>query len=309
MGDPSKTIVLAGSGRSGTTWMGNIIAADWSFRTVFEPFDARKVPEAKAAGILLRPYCSLEEECPALYNFTQRALAGKLRSKWVDRQGRRFWARRFLLKTIRATLLLAWIDENFHPPIVYLIRHPGAVIVSRCLSGWESHLDAFLSQPALMRDYLSPYKDAIESAKTEVQKNTVMWCVENVIPLNQLPHYDWILCTYEHLYTEPLKETRRLLSRLGLKETRARLRAVRRLSHVTRKESALRVGGNILTEWKEKLAPKDMADMTAILREFGIELYTVDEPFPNQEIYASLQKTGVEGLATKNQRSYERLQW
>jgi len=292
MGDPSKTIVLAGSGRSGTTWLGNIIAADWSFRTIFEPFDARKVPEAKAAGIPLRPYCSLGEGCPTLYNFTQRALAGKLRNRWVDKQGRRFWAWRFVLKTIRATLLLAWIDENFHPPIVYLIRHPGAVVASRCHSNWETHLDVFLSQPTLMRDHLSPYEDVIKSAGTEVQKHTVMWCIENVIPLKQSPHYDWIFCTYEHLYTEPLKEAHRLLSRLGLKETRARLRAIQKLSHATHKESALRTGGSVLTEWKKELPAKDVADMKAILREFGIALYSVDEPLPNQEIYASLQKSG-----------------
>jgi hypothetical protein len=292
MGDPSKTIVLAGSGRSGTTWLGNIIGADWNYRIIFEPFDARHVPEAKAAGIPLRPYCSPGEECPALYDFVQHTLAGKLRNRWVDKQGRRLWAWRFVLKTIRATLLLAWIDENFYPPIIYLIRHPGAVVASRCRLGWESHLDVFLSQPALMRDYLSPYKDVIKSATTEVQRHTVMWCMENIVPLRQLPRYDWIFCAYEHLYTEPLQETHRLLSRLGLKETRARLNAIGRLSHVTHKESALRKAGNILTGWKKDLSAQDIADMTAILRDFGIELYSVDEPLPNQDIYTSLQKSG-----------------
>ncbi len=300
MGDPSKTIIVAGSGRSGTTWLGDIIAADWSFRTIFEPFDARKVPEAKAAGISLRPYCSLREECPALYNFTQRTLAGKLRNKWVDKQGRRFWARRFVLKTIRATLLLAWIDENFHPPIVYLIRHPGAVVTSRCRLGWESHLDVFLSQPALMRDHLSPYEDLIKSAETKVQKHTVMWCVENIVPLKQLPHYDWIFCTYEYLYTDPLQETYHLLSRLGLKQTRARLNAIRKLSHVTHNESALKTGGNILTEWRKNLSVQDIADMTAILHEFGIALYSVDEPFPNQDVYAGLQNRGKKSCNQKS---------
>lgn len=296
MSDPSKTIVLAGSGRSGTPWLSDIIAAAWSFRIIFEPFDARKVPEAKAAGIPLRPYCPPGEECPGLYNFTRLALAGKLRNRWVDQQGRRFWAWRFLLKTIRATLLLAWIDENFHPPIVYLVRHPGAVVASRCRLGWESHLDVFLSQPALMRDYLSPYEDLIKSAKTEVQKHTVMWCVENIVPLEQLSRYDWIFCTYEHLYIDPLRETHRLLSRLGLKQTPARLNAIRKLSHTTHNESALKTGGNILTEWKKNLSAQDIADMTTILREFGINLYSVDEPFPNQDVYVGLQNRG-KGLA------------
>ncbi|MEM8863884.1 MAG: hypothetical protein AAGD96_36710, partial [Chloroflexota bacterium] len=40
-----KTIVLAGSGRSGTTWLGNIISANPNVGILFEPFDNRRVPD------------------------------------------------------------------------------------------------------------------------------------------------------------------------------------------------------------------------------------------------------------------------
>lgn len=311
MGDPSNTIVLAGSGRSGTTWLANVIAADLSFRTIFEPFDARHVPEAGAAGVSLRPYCSVGEKCPELYAFTRLALAGKLRNRWVDQQGLRlrrfhkfgtlrlhqlwlprFWSWRLVLKTVRATLLLEWIDANFHPPIVYLIRHPAAVVTSRCRLGWETHLELFLSQPKLMHDYLSRYRGTIESAKTEVQKHTIMWCVENLVPLERLSYHDWIFCTYEYLYIEPLKEICQILSRLGLKLTRRRLNAINKLSHVTRRKGELKTGEGIAAKWRETLSAKDINDIKVILREFDINLYSVDEPLPNHDVYASLQGLG-----------------
>jgi hypothetical protein len=292
VGDPSKTIILAGSGRSGTTWLGDIIAADWCFRTIFEPFDARKVPEARAADISLRPYCSPEELCPNLYYFTQLALAGKLHNPWVNQQGRRPWAWRLLLKTIRTTMLLGWIDQHFHPPIVYLIRHPGAVVASRRRLGWESHLDVLLIQPNLMQDYLSPFKEVITSAKTEIQKHTVMWCVENMMPLKQLAHYQWLFCVYEYLYLEPEKEATRILSGLGLKETSSRHQAIHKLSHVTHEQSALKIGKDILIEWQQDFSAHDLADMSAILRDFGMELYSFEDPLPNHKIYLQVQKEG-----------------
>jgi hypothetical protein len=292
VGNPSKTIILAGSGRSGTTWLGDIIAADWRFRIIFEPFDARKVPEAKAAGISLRPYCSPQESCLDLYHFTQRVLAGKVRNPWVDQQGRRPWAWRLLLKTIRTTLLLGWMDEQFHPPIVYLIRHPGAVVASRRRLGWETHLDVLLAQPNLMRDYLGPVKQIIEAARTEVQKQAVMWCVENMVPLNQLAHYPWLFCTYEHLYQEPEKEAGRLLRDLGLKETPARRRAIHKLSHVTQEQSALKTGKDVLTAWQQEFSAQEVADMAAILCSFGLDLYSFESPLPNPDVYLRLQKKG-----------------
>lgn len=297
MSDPSKTIILAGSGRSGTTWLGDIIAADWRFRIIFEPFNPRKVPQAKAANISLRPYCSPQEPCPGLYHFTQLALTGKLHNSWVNQEGRRPWAWRLLLKTIRTTLLLAWIDEHFHPPIVYLIRHPGAVVASRRRLGWESHLDVLLAQPNLLQDYLAPFKNLIEAARTETQKHTIMWCVENMVPLSQLAHYPWLFFAYEYLYLEPEKEAQRLLAGLGLKETPARRKAIHKLSHVTGEQSALKTGKDVLTEWQQEFSAQEVADMKAILGDFGLDLYSFESSLPEPDVYQRLQKKVDHGVA------------
>ena len=42
-GDPGKTVFLAGTGRSGTTWLAGLINHDQSYRDVFEPFHPGKV--------------------------------------------------------------------------------------------------------------------------------------------------------------------------------------------------------------------------------------------------------------------------
>jgi len=43
--DPRKSILLAGTARSGTTWLGDLIASQIHCRILFEPFNPDFVPE------------------------------------------------------------------------------------------------------------------------------------------------------------------------------------------------------------------------------------------------------------------------
>ena len=75
-------------------------------------------------------------------------LSGKIGNEWIDQdRGRLNSARdsgKILVKDIRVNGLLGWIDKNFHCSIVYIIRHPCAVIASRLKLKWETHIEAFL---------------------------------------------------------------------------------------------------------------------------------------------------------------------
>lgn len=269
--DPSRTIILAGSGRSGTTWVGNIIAANPGFQVIFEPSDFRRVPEA--ACLPLFPYARLEGAYPHWEIFFRDVLSGRVRNSWTDREGKRWWARRFLIKEIRANLMLGWIDRTFHPKIVYMTRHPCAVVLSRMKLKWETHLDVFIDQKQLVADYLDPFMGIIRGARTDFQKQAVMWCVENLVPLRQLPNHPWVFCTYEHLYCSPEVETRRILAELGLRHTWFTQRAIKRISVVTRPDSSVQSGQNPLVEWQNELSHADIADILAIIHAFGITLY------------------------------------
>ena len=50
----ASPIVLAGSGRSGTSWLLNILTLDYNYRAIFEPFNWLQVPIAsKFSNIFL----------------------------------------------------------------------------------------------------------------------------------------------------------------------------------------------------------------------------------------------------------------
>ena len=45
------------------------------------------------------------------------------------------------MKIIRGNLLLAWLVRNFEFPVLYLLRHPCAVVASRLRWNWPCDLD------------------------------------------------------------------------------------------------------------------------------------------------------------------------
>lgn len=274
-------IVLAGSGRSGTTWLGNIIAASPTVGILFEPFDRRRVPDA--ALFPLRPYARPDGHYAAWEPVVGQILRGEIRNEWINREGKSWWERKRLIKEIRANLMLGWLSEKFDPRVVFTIRHPCAVVLSRMKLQWDTHLDCFLEQPELVEDYLEPYLDIIEGAETAVEKHAVMWCVENLVPLKQLPLYDWVFCTYEQLCTDPEAESRRILLKLGLRNSIFSRRAIRRVSTVTRAGSWINSNRNPIMEWQHELPAQDTRLILDIVAQFGINLYDA-QPMPHLDV-------------------------
>lgn len=292
--DPSQAIILAGSGRSGTTWLGNIIAANPNVRIIFEPFDYRRVPDA--AHLPLRPYARPQAEYPDWSAFVHRVLCGQVQNEWINRQGNYWWTSRRLIKAIRANLMLAWMDHMFQPQIVFMTRHPCAVVLSRLKLKWQTHLDVFLQQPQLMADYLDPYVDLIRGAQTPIQKHAVMWAVENLIPLKQLPAHNWVFCTYEELVHNPDAQAERVLDALGIQKSWFTRRAIKRVSMVTRPDSALLSGRDPLTVWQYELPGEDIDEILKIVHAFGINLYGLETmPHVKTPLRGHVDPTGVQG--------------
>ncbi|MGE3538795.1 MAG: hypothetical protein AB7N91_15355 [Candidatus Tectimicrobiota bacterium] len=277
---PMKVILVAGSGRSGTTWLGNIIAGD-EWRILFEPFNERRVPAV--AGLGLRPYFHPTAAYPQWHPVIERVLRGHITNAWTDKDRPRLKVSQsagLLIKEIRVNGMLAWLDHHFHPTIVYIIRHPCAVIASRLQLQWDTPLEAILAQPQLMRDYLAPYEPLVRGARSAVQKHAIMWCVENLIPLTQLAHHNWICCTYEHLVLDPGQEIRRLLAQLQLPYSEARAQAVEETSRTSWGRTAMEPQ-HLLGDWQTRLDARAKQEIAALLEAFAMTLYTVDDVLPH----------------------------
>jgi hypothetical protein len=212
--DHRNSVFLAGSGRSGTTWVSEIVNHRNGYRLVFEPFHPGKV--GICGNFRRRQYLRPDDRREEYLGPARTVLTGGLRSTWTDRFNRKFVARRRLIKDIRANLLLGWMRENFPGmPIILLLRHPCAVATSRLALGWKDNLSETMAQEQLVEDFLLPVEAEIRGARDDFERHVFSWCIDNYVPLRQFGPGEIHLSFYENFVVHPEYEIRRLFAFLG----------------------------------------------------------------------------------------------
>lgn len=266
--DHRDSVFLAGSGRSGTTWVADIVNHRRDYRLIFEPFHPGKVAlcEGFASKQYLRPGDRREEYLePA-----RRILTGEIRNPWTDRFHRGFLARRRLIKDIRANLLLGWMRANFPGmPMTLLLRHPCAVVASRLALGWSDNLSETMAQEALVEDFLTPFEDEIKGARDAFERHLFLWCVDNYVPLMQFGPGEIHISFYEQLVADPMGETERLFAFLGGEAGERVAHALQRPSPLTRDGTV--PGGARLDAWRRSLTEVQVRRAVEILGLFGLD--------------------------------------
>ena len=291
--DHRKTTILAGSGRGGTTWVGELINHENDYRFMFEPFFARHVPEMRA--FRNRQYLRPGDEDPVFVEPARLAVTGRLRNAWVDYYNHRVIVRKRLIKEIRANLFLKWLDGRFPGmPIVLVFRHPLAVASSRFYHGWSNDLADFLRQEPLMADFLEPYRRLIETTDDPFEMHVLQWCVENWIPLRQFRPGEIHLAFYEHLSVDPRSEIQRLFAFLHKPFSDAILDRVDRPSRMTWvREGAELPKKSDPDAWRPYVTPEQVKRSLGILSRFGLDELYGEAALPNVDAAPRLMQASV----------------
>ncbi|MFI5342150.1 MAG: sulfotransferase [Candidatus Methylomirabilales bacterium] len=293
-------IFVAGSGRSGTTWVGETIASCSGCIAVFEPLHPNSVAETPRWGVhcgFPGPYMRAGGFYPVWEAFFDALLAGKISNSWTRRDWTRvpkpltrWWlterigyrlarirhrqqamrANRYVIKEIRANLMLDWLASYTGARIVYLIRHPCAVIGSQLRQkeqAWVAELDEIFCQPPLMSDFLEPFRRTMSGATTPLERQAVRWCVENFVPFSQAGSKDWLLCCYEEFISDRDGTFGRVFRSLGVEPT-----------SVTEKAKKLVVSNpthdlNTTRPWHAPLSEAEGEVVLRICEDFSLRLY------------------------------------
>ena len=276
-----KSILVAGTARSGTTWLGDLIASQIPCRILFEPFNPDLVPEYW--GFHYFQYLRPTMENPEFSAFARKVFTGKIHNRWIDRQNERIFSKYRLIKEIRANLALRWLHDNFpEVPIVFLMRHPCAVVASRMELGWatDSDIEPFLLQQDLVADYLTPYTDLMKSAKTVEEKHAIIWSVSNLIPLRQFQAGELQMVYYENLCTQPERELSAVFVSIGQIYAAPVLDTINRPSQTAQVTSAVVTGKDKITNWKKKLNHTQIDNILRVVDTFGLGYLYGDSVLP-----------------------------
>jgi hypothetical protein len=212
--DHRATVLLAGSGRSGTTWIVDVANFDNYYRLMIEPFNRGRVPAVK--DFHRRQYLRPPDIDPTYLGPATSIFTGAIRDGFIDQLNRRLIVSARIVKDVGCTLMLGWLRARFPGmPIVFVLRHPCAVAHSRTKLGWDDIREDYLSQPDLIADHLAPFAQAIRDAKTDFERHVYTWCVENYVPFRQFGPDEMHVAFYENFCVDPLPELGRLFGFLG----------------------------------------------------------------------------------------------
>jgi hypothetical protein len=284
--DLSKAAVVAGSGRSGTTWVGQVLGSISHYRLMFEPFHVKET--ALLRDWRYRQYVRPDDRRSTFIDPASLILSGRVHSAWIDRLNGEIFPRGRLIKDIRIQMLLPWMHENFPSiPIAIITRHPCAVALSRMALGWETTLDTFLEQDELMDDYLSPFVSEMERAEDEFDRCLIMWCAENYVPMKYFGRRNYAprahapgdpayIARYEDICADPEVEFGKLATFFGWQVREESKPLMKKPSAMTAKHSAILNGGNPVESWRKKITDRQLMSARRLLETFQLNhLYSV----------------------------------
>lgn len=280
--NPANTVFLCGSGRSGTTWLADLINNGNDFRYLFEPFWHAKVPACRDFNI--RQYLRPDNDDAAYLEPATAIITGQIRRRWMDKYNRAYRGSKRLIKDIRVNLFAAWLQNHFpQTKIVFVLRHPAAVTLSRTKRKWRARTDDVLKQADLVSDHLEAPLARVGEPRDRFDRHVFMWCIENLVPLRQLKSKQVHVVYYEHMCTAPEPTLRALANAIGHEFDSSVLARVSKPSRQALPNSAIRSGGNLIGKWRSALSTEKIDRILEIVAGFGLDKVYTDDLMPVAE--------------------------
>lgn len=233
-------ILVTGAHRSGTTWVGKMLAADAGTAYISEPLNVLHRPGVFRARVnhWYQYICEENEDeyIPAFEDLLEfdYHLWDEIRSlrsrRDILRMGRDFFifynglmrGLRPLFKDPFAVFSTEWFVKRLNCKVVITVRHPAALASSLKRLHWPFDFQDLLAQPLLMRDHLEPYREEMESVRQDdmIGQAALLWKLvyRSVFRAGER-HPDFIVVHHEDLSRDPIPGYRALYTTLGLEFT------------------------------------------------------------------------------------------
>jgi hypothetical protein len=306
---------IAGSGRSGTTWVQDALAEANRLRPVFEPLhpyvssignryahralaaddshpDLVRFLERVGNGGGPKLWTRYRQQwrwlLPPASRFSTKQDAGRFQRHWVKflrelpRMTRDAMRTEPVFKCIRANLMLPWIAQQLDSRVVLIMRHPAAVVESELRGGWTAQfaLARFRNDARLHELTGGRYAGLLARDMGLVESLTLRWVIENQWVAEHAETAGIPVFHYENLRSSNPAEWKRLCAALDLTSVPNVELLVRPSQQSGTKRTEVPIELSPSPRWMKELQPDQLARLGAILREVGYRTYSIDDPYP-----------------------------
>ena len=237
-----RPILVTGSNRSGSTWVGKVIATHPKVDTIIEPLNINrikrfqkfdidywylKIDDSTDTYIRSQAYALISYYLNISFtNIVRNPLSvyeGHSGISALKKRLRRAAAPIKLLKDPTALFCVPWLVEEFHVRPVLLIRHPAAYVLSIKEKKWWFNFDNFLLQPGFFDGELAHLKEEVihfkkrEPTATIIENAALLWKIFYTQVASYKNRYpEWFFTTHEELSITPIKTYENLFGYLEL---------------------------------------------------------------------------------------------
>ncbi|MGF1523900.1 MAG: sulfotransferase domain-containing protein [Leptolyngbyaceae cyanobacterium] len=287
LGNYEDVIWLVSDGRSGSTWVSDLINWDRCYRELFEPFHPYIVKRVQ--DFELFQYLRPDDKNSDLGDFLRSVFSGEFKHLRADVSQPRLFYKGLLVKDIFAHLLLPWVTRNI-PQVqtILLIRNPFAVALSKQrLKNWTWMTDPtkFLEQNSLYEDYLAPFEDVIRAVGDDfVERQVMIWAIVHYVSLLNVSHTDIYVAFYEDFVSNSPKEIANLFKFLNKDQTESE-KLIHRIHQPTRTAKKFHQSiprESLIDAWKSDLSVQQIDQGMKILECFQLDKVYQENLKPNR---------------------------
>lgn len=300
----NRPILVTGPHRSGTTWVGRMLAVNGDVAYVSEPLNVWHRPGVFGAPVAhWYTYICEENEDAYLQSFREtlnldyhiwneikslrslKDFGRMLRDLSIFTFGR-IGNRRVLLKDPFAIFSAPWFLQRLGCEVVIVLRHPAAFVSSLKRLDWPFDFKDILAQPLLMRDWLGPFRAEMEAAvhqpRDVIGQGSLLWRMICYATHQISQRYPKIrVIRHEEFSRKPIKEFERLYAQLELPFTsHVRKSILRATSSKNPQEVSLEsiYSTNLdsaanLENWRQRLSKDEIARIQSLTQDMAAFYY------------------------------------
>lgn len=234
-----RPILVTGAHRSGTTWVGKMLATSDHVGYISEPLNVWHRP-----GVMRTPvkhwytyicedneedYRKPFQETIKFQYHTIKEIQSLRSIKDFVRMGRdwrafsqgRKYQQRAIVKDPFAVFSSGWFFKRLGCNVVITVRHPAAFVSSLKRLNWLFEFSDLLEQPLLIRDLLSAYhnelEEMVESPGDVIERSCFLWrLIYSVVAKFQEQQKDFLVIRLEDIAKNPIHEFRSIYKFLGI---------------------------------------------------------------------------------------------